>query len=66
MRRRIKAEFALFRLQPRLPAADLGVAGELAGEQEMRIVELELNGGLVDLARSGPACRSPKAPAPAI
>ena len=50
MRRRIEAEFALFRLQARLAAADLGVAGELAGEQEMRIVELEQHGGLVDLA----------------
>src|ERR1700694_5399477 len=50
MRWRIEPEFALFRLQARLPAADLGVARELAGEQEMRIVELELYGGLVDLA----------------
>ena len=50
MRRRIEAEFALLRLQARLSAADLGVAGELAREQEVRIVELEQHGGLVDLA----------------
>ena len=49
MRRRIEAELALVRLQARLPAADLRVAGELAGEQEMRLVELEGDGGLVDL-----------------
>src|ERR1700722_8813352 len=50
MRGRIEPEFALFRLQARLAAADLGVTRKLAGEQEMRVVELEQYGGLVDLA----------------
>ena len=50
MRRRIEPEFALVRLQPRLAAADLGVAGKLARKQEVRIVELEQDGGFVDLA----------------
>ena len=49
VRRRIEAELALVRLQARLAAADLRVAGQLAGEQEMRLVELEGDRGLVNL-----------------
>ena len=49
MRGRIEPEFALFRLQPRLAAADLGIAGKLVGEQEMRVFEFEAYCGFVDL-----------------
>src|SRR4051794_16467586 len=49
MRRCVKSECETVRLLPRLSATHRRVAGEQFGEQKMRLVEIEGDGGIIDL-----------------